>query len=671
MRVILSSTPYVDYGSWLSESRVPRTIGYIPIGLLSLASVLRDQNHTVSLFRVSAFWEEHWLHEGPIGANYERAADAILIESPDLVGFSTEYYTFHHVAKIAAEIKRRSPRTVVILGGPQATATPEATLKLFPQFDLIVRGESEVTLLDLVDALESDRPLADVPGLCIRTDGTLVRTASRRLIDSLDTLPVPAFDLVPIAATDLVSIEAGRGCPFSCAFCSTNNFWHRRYRIKSPARLCDELEHLQQTYGVTNFSLIHDCLTANRREVVALCDEITRRQLAISWGCSSRTDTMDVELAELMAAAGFTNVYFGLESGDPDTQKAIKKNLDLDASFSLIRQLRARGVQVTTPFMVGFPGETYPAVKHTFSAINRALMEDVFLAQIFATAPYGDTPMLESYTGELSFSGHFIDVSQSASEVAIRDELMRENPSVFSGHFRYQTSGIGHLIEGADQFFPLMNEYRYTYTALNQLSDDPLYVFEKWSEWLRRSDRTNSKLASFRHYGTFEEFQAFLHHLIAFRSDESPFLTDLFDYENTRLRLTQGTSFRETHNPHLIGEDTGPRIRLAPAIVLKRYTHDILAIIEQMRRQDAPPSAVPFDGTIALAIRDGRLTVYQSTGFAAEVLAYSADSLPIEDLVYRVSSRQSVAGEDAVASIRANCLETITSLESTGLIHVD
>src|SRR5262249_2468707 len=99
-----------------------------------------------------------------------------------------------------------------------------------------------------------------------------------------------------------LSVEAGRGCPFQCTFCSTASFFGRKYRLKSPEKLCEELDFLHAEYGLGHFSLTHDLFTVDRRKVIAFCREVAGR--GYSWDCSARTDCVDEELLALMSEAG-------------------------------------------------------------------------------------------------------------------------------------------------------------------------------------------------------------------------------------------------------------------------------------------------------------------------------------------------------------------------------
>src|SRR5205823_1037640 len=149
--------------------------------------------------------------------------------------------------RIAAEVKRVRPKSLVVLGGPQASVVDVATMRAYPWIDLVVRGEAEQTLPDLVDALAADSSLAAIPGITFRRngDGEIVRNPAASLVADLDALPFPAFHLFPdVRFCRHFPLELGRGCPFSCTFCSTNDFFRRSFRLKSPAQMIADMRRV-------------------------------------------------------------------------------------------------------------------------------------------------------------------------------------------------------------------------------------------------------------------------------------------------------------------------------------------------------------------------------------------------------------------------------------------
>ncbi|MBI5145825.1 MAG: B12-binding domain-containing radical SAM protein [Thaumarchaeota archaeon] len=674
MRVSLIHSPYIDYTSWLSDGVTPRLSSYIPTGLLSLAAILRDSGHTALLFDTNKFLNDNFVPNIPMRETYARVAESILKDKPDVVGFMTEYYSYHHLLGISQIIKQMNRRCTIVFGGPQASACDLETMESFQVPDIIIRGEGEVTFAELITAIEHNSNISNVAGMTIRSPEGPKRTDPRPLIANLDDLPMPLFDLVDIKSDDLVSIEAGRGCPFACSFCSTSDFWLRRYRMKSPERICGEIIHLRNKYGVKNISLIHDCLTAERSQVLDLCDTMDSKGLGVKWGCSSRTDTIDKQLIERMAASGCGHLYFGLESGSLETQRQINKNLDLEDAFNIIKYARSNGIEVTTPFMVGFPGETRERLANTFEAIYRALIEDVYLVQIFVTAPYGDTPMLGENKEYVHYMGHFLDVLMGVNDLRYRDNLMKNHKGIFSGHYNYHTSGIDDLIVGANQFFPLLNEIRYTALTIWREIGDPLYLYEHWIDWVRKYNATNGRFTATPSYGSFQSFGIFLNDLRSSLVQRIPYLEELIDFERTRLDILNVSmqSRSDCYNPHLSRDFTHSHPKLAQNVVIKTYVYDIPDIIQELRSQQKPHPHL-LNGVIAIVGRNEKsLDVLHLNSFAGELLSYCKQGMLIEDMVYRIQRRLQQSKiqieQDRVKNI---CENGMLELEKSNLIIVE
>src|SRR5262249_31676796 len=140
---------------------------------------------------------------------------------------------------------------------------------------LILRGEADHSLLALLSALETGSPLSSVAGTTYRNGGKVVRAPDAPLVSQLDLLPLPAFHLYPeLTRAKVLPLEHGRGCPFSCTFCSTNDFFRRRFRLKSPAKIMQEMDAVRKRYGVEYFDLMHDMFTVDRRRVVEFCEAV-------------------------------------------------------------------------------------------------------------------------------------------------------------------------------------------------------------------------------------------------------------------------------------------------------------------------------------------------------------------------------------------------------------
>lgn len=393
------------------------------------------------------------LHRGQLvldSSIYEKVAVQLLEENPDAVGFTALGCNFLAVIKIARQIKQRRPQTRILLGGPHPTVLESEIMNRFPEFDVLVRGEAEETIVPLLDALDTGSDLAEMPGISYR-DGLRVRRAVRDAgVMDVDRLPMAAFHFYPIRELGLrkMRVEAGRGCPFHCTFCSTATFFGRRYRVKAAEKLVSELEFLHRTYGIRDFSLQHDLFTVNRRKVLEFCEEV--RVHNFKWTCSARIDCVDPELLREMARSGCRGIYFGVETGSAVLQEAVKKRLDLNLLRPTLTCARQLQIDVTTSFITGFPEETVSDLKATVDCLDDCLRisPTTTSLQLHLLTPEPGTALYEKNRNELLYDGYISDFNfppLATDEPA----LLRENAEIFMNHHFYRTKLPREIATGA------------------------------------------------------------------------------------------------------------------------------------------------------------------------------------------------------------------------------
>src|ERR1044072_6440863 len=265
MRICLSSPPTVTEFNerQVAESEANRLIAeHAPMGILSLAAVLARGGVTPHIVDLNRLYYEYL----SCGSAYDKsdgcacyAMPRLTAESFDVFGFSTICSTDPLTLRLAEAGKHAQPRATVTLGGPEASVEDLAALKAFPFVDFIVRGEAEESLPLLLQSISGKGPLANVDGLTYRSHGQVIRNRDAAVIENLDALPLAAFHLYPyIEQSSYAALAAGRGCSFACSFCSTNDFFRRRFRIKSPSVLVDQMLAIKRRYSIDYFDLIHD-----------------------------------------------------------------------------------------------------------------------------------------------------------------------------------------------------------------------------------------------------------------------------------------------------------------------------------------------------------------------------------------------------------------------------
>ena len=387
---------------WLVQPPVGGTRDDVtpPLGALVLAASLeRAGDYTVRVADLNLLAKQGRLDASRSLAAQFKAAVSKRQSEVDLIGITTWSYNFDVTMEFVEAIKRKHPQAPIVLGGPHVTFVDQETLAAFPDVDYVVRDEGDLTFPRLVQALEAGADpdaLAAIPGLTWRRGADVVRNPSGGVVEDLDALPYPAYHRVDVseylACQPTLVIEAGRGCPYNCNFCSTTNMFQRSYRVKSPARLVDEVEWLMKISGTNRFELLHDNLVAKKKYVLALCAEIRRRNIDVEWSCTSRPDNMTEEVAEAMFLAGCCSVFFGVESLSVERQAWTGKRLKPPKVHEAMALTRRQHITPTLGIILGFPDESPDELDATVGAAVRWTTEPSVQAQV-------STAVLRYYPG--------------------------------------------------------------------------------------------------------------------------------------------------------------------------------------------------------------------------------------------------------------------------------
>lgn len=359
----------------------------MPMGIAYLGAVLRNR-YDVRLLDavVEGYHRERSITPLIIqyGLDTDMIMDYVRDFAPDVVGLSCLFSNqFPVVAELAKKVKAWNSEIVTITGGSHPTFLPERCL-LEEALDYIVMGEAEESLPTLLKSLENGSGLEAIDGLAFRTEDRQIIHPKTALIKNLDSLPLPAHDLLPLQKYfDInipfhyyskrprnISFISSRGCPFHCSFCSSNIYWGKRYRTRSPENVLDELEHLKTVYGIEEIKFEDDNLTLDTNRAKDIFRGMIERKLNLFWnmpnGVMVKT-LADRELVRLMKQSGCYEVSFAFESGNQWVlDNIIKKSLDLEAARNIVRNVQKEGIDTHAFFIIGFPGEKLAQIKNTF-----------------------------------------------------------------------------------------------------------------------------------------------------------------------------------------------------------------------------------------------------------------------------------------------------------------
>ena len=300
---------------------------------------------------------------------------------PDILGVTSSTLTYQTALKLVKITKEACPNCMTIAGGSHVTFWDDHALEECPELDIVVRREGENTMLELVERIEAKEDYFNVLGTTCRKDGKIIRNPDRPYIEDLDSLPFPARHLWPMERfrelEDILYLVTSRGCVYWCEFCTTVRMHGRKYRMRSPKNVVDELEFLHKTYGVKKFTFCDDAFTVDQPRVEKLCCEIQKRGLKIEWNCGTRVDMLTKELLTKMKEAGCVSIWFGVESGTQQVLDAMKKGITPELTVKVFEWVREVGLKPVPNVILGFPGETKKSAWDTIKFIEKVAPDEV------------------------------------------------------------------------------------------------------------------------------------------------------------------------------------------------------------------------------------------------------------------------------------------------------
>lgn len=366
---------YVPPGGYFAE-RWTKGSSMPPLGLLSIGAVLEKEGIPVEIVPTDV----HRMGWGDIRRKIER-------EKPDIIGVTITTENRFQSFKLVRLAKKAYPQALTVLGGPHASMAAEDCLEHIPEIDVVVRGEGEITMLEICRAWDKKRDLgglAEASGISLRTDGSIRSNPPRPPILDLDSLPCPAFHLVPFEQYNFrfavpgrgplpaVNVMTSRGCPFNCSFCATPINWGRHVRMRSPEHVVREIERLKERYGIKVVFFFDDTFNASPKRAEEICDLIIARHLGIFFKCDVRIDIMSKPLLEKMKRAGLFHLSFGIEAGSERVRdEIVNKKIDIEDFHNLVRWCRELDIIPNVFFIFSHPTETWDEAQETIRIIEQ------------------------------------------------------------------------------------------------------------------------------------------------------------------------------------------------------------------------------------------------------------------------------------------------------------
>lgn len=589
-----------------------------PFSILVVTAIFRRLSMEVTLFNTDNEYRQH-LDSGKEARTFcEDFADHLARNVDSIAGFSSICNSYYITLAIAKELKRKRPDVLVLLGGPHATATAMKTMELCSYVDFILAGEIEDSL-ELFTKYYNSAPDM-VPSLYWRDSSNAIRCNSFSPPPDLQDMPLPAYDLCDDYNIDSFMVEAGRGCPFSCRFCSTSHFFKRAYRLRPFDAIIEEASILNRKFGFPRIALLHDNLFHSHRKLLSFCRKWKNdpRSKDLSWNCSLRADSISPEIAEELSNSGCESVFIGVETGSQRMQKVIDKRLKIDNVRQVIDSLHKNNVRTTVAFMIGFPEEKKEELKLTLDFYYEMLCKKLSSPQIDMLSPVNGSLYYEEYKDKLHYDeltsamAHQGDMLANVS--VYYDDMVRASPELFAAHYALPLKYLDRDFVFESTCFLRYAAYnlRWLLVVAVRAIGDLYSLIELFLDYRKN---TASSIKGIRYYSSYdflEDFldfadslpqrenfrQEYLHHyrsmLDAYSLTEEQF-ESLKDMSYTEGRID---SVQLTLDDHLF------------ASCLTRFTrHSFKEIVDAFDNKYAVESVLPRESAIILRTQDERIVI--------------------------------------------------------------
>jgi len=373
------------------NTRLPASLNkmqglYPPLGLLYIAAVLEQEGHKAQVLDSQA-----------LNLTTQETKDEIKKAKPALVGITAMTPTVKGAFEAARLSKEVYPDVPTVLGGVQLSLYPEATVSN-KYVDFGIAGEGEYVMADLAKSLQSGKKdFSKIKGLIYKEDGK-IRSTGFRIIENLDSLPFPARHLVNtkdyscvIAKDPMTTLMTSRGCPYRCGFCFKSPT-DTKLRFRSPKSVVDEIEECVKKYKVKEIMFYDDTFTADRKHAMGISDEIIKRGIKVSWEAPTRVNCVDQELLKRMEHAGCVRLRLGVESGNNEILKIMRKGTNKEMVRKAFAMLRKTRIETFAYFIIGYAHETEKTIQDT---IDFAKELDSDWVMFTVATPLPQTPLFD------------------------------------------------------------------------------------------------------------------------------------------------------------------------------------------------------------------------------------------------------------------------------------
>ncbi len=362
MRHVVFVMPPYPYSRSIGQQEGKRQIGLMPpLGVGYLTAYL-EQTGVYQCSFVDAVAER---------LSIEETVSKVLSLKPDIIGISS-FTTFllNSAYELAKKLKQENTSIPLLMGGPHTTSFGEQVLKDCPYIDYVIPGDAEVPLFELLEQIYTGKAPTDVRGIIYKNErGEIVDTGCSVPIENLDILPFPArhiynhklYEPLPSLSPKrpAMSLITARGCPWArCKFCYQGGKYASPFRRRSPENVINELKDLINQYHVKSIVFWDDNFCIDSEWIHKFCELLKQEKIRLDWSVLSRVNTVTSQMLKEMAEVGCYSIQFGIESGNENILKLIRKGHTLEQCRNAVRWAKSAGMETRAFFVLGFPTET-------------------------------------------------------------------------------------------------------------------------------------------------------------------------------------------------------------------------------------------------------------------------------------------------------------------------
>ena len=332
---------------------------------------------------------------------------------PDIVGLSVFTIAVYDNLYLAKKIRESFPNIIIVFGGYHVNHYYDEILNS-GTVDFCILKEGEVSLWELIECLNYDDDLSKVKGIVWNEDGQIRKTGDRAFCQKLDCMPILPYEKIMRnnykpwcfkrgKNNIFMTAVTSKGCPMQCIFCDIGRTEGKKFRYMSAWRVLAEIEHLISKFGVNQIEFLDALFTTRKNRVKEICKMIIERRINIEWACSSSIlHANDIEMLELMKMSGCKMIFYGVESGNAQLIKKVKK-VTIDAVKKVVGMTRDVGICAHTSFIFGLPGETKETMQET---VKFAIELDPDSVSFSVATPYKGTELYDIYKENIFVSDH-------------------------------------------------------------------------------------------------------------------------------------------------------------------------------------------------------------------------------------------------------------------------